>query len=84
MAPAYWRIYLIVFYVIGVSITTIGKVSIVMYSLILFGILAPTAIAASLFTNDHAQLDQFVNKVRGLAKVMVAVIITALLFKILI
>ena len=80
----YWRLYLTIFYVIGVSITTLGGVGIITFSLIMFGVLALAEIEASLFTNDQGKLDRFVFKVRGFSKVTVAIIITALIFKMLI
>ena len=43
----YWRLYLTIFYVIGVSITTLGGVGIITFSLIMFGVLALAAIEAS-------------------------------------
>ncbi|MBY0218949.1 hypothetical protein [Paenibacillus illinoisensis] len=80
----YWRLYLTIFYVIGVSITTLGGVGIITFSLIMFGVLALAAIEASLFTNDQGKLDRFVFKVKGLSKITIAIIITALIFKMLI
>ncbi|WP_337039199.1 hypothetical protein [Paenibacillus illinoisensis] len=50
----------------------------------MIGVLALAAIEASLFTNDQGKLDRFVFKVRGLSKVTVAIVITALIFKMLI
>ncbi len=80
----YWRLYLTIFYVLGVSITTLGGVGIITFCLIMIGVLALAAIEASLFTNDQGKLDRFVFKVRGLSKVTVAIVITALIFKMLI
>lgn len=65
----YWRLYLTIFYVIGVSITTLGGVGIITFSLLMFGVLALAAIEVSLFTNDQGKLDRFVFKVRGLSKI---------------
>jgi|GEM_PF-3594167 len=75
------RIYLVVLYIIGVLLTTYGGMGIIEFSLIVIGVLAFIAIVGSLTENDQSKLDMIFRKIRSLFQVAIAILITALLFK---
>ncbi|HBU81874.1 MULTISPECIES: hypothetical protein [Paenibacillus] len=81
MERYFHRIYLVVLYIIGVLLTTYGGLGIIEFSLIVIGILAFIAIVGSLTENDQSKLDKMFWKIRSLFQVAIAILITALLFK---
>ncbi|KOY15096.1 hypothetical protein [Paenibacillus xylanivorans] len=74
-------IYLVAFYIIGALLTTFGGMGIIEFSLIVIGLLAFIAIVGSLTENDQSKLDKIFWKIRSLFQVAIAILITALLFK---
>ncbi|SDK07149.1 hypothetical protein SAMN05428961_101671 [Paenibacillus sp. OK060] len=82
MERYFHRIYLVVLYIIGVLLTTYGGMGIIKFSLIVIGILAFIAIVGSLTENDQSKLDTIFLKIRSLLQVAMAILITALLFKV--
>jgi hypothetical protein len=74
-------LYLLPVYIIGALVTTFGGMGIIEFSLIMFGLLVFMVIVASLTENDQSKLDHLFGKVRSLFQVGVAILITALLFK---
>lgn len=74
-------LYLVPVYIIGALVTTFGGMGIIEFSLILFGLLVFMVIVGSLTENDQSKLDHFFRKLRSLFQVGVAILITALLFK---
>ncbi|OPG99768.1 hypothetical protein B2I21_01930 [Chryseobacterium mucoviscidosis] len=81
MERYFHRIYLVVLYIIGVLLTTYGGLGIIEFGLIVIGILAFIAIVGSLTENDQSKLDKMFWKIRSLFQVAIAILITALLFK---
>ncbi|MDN8589342.1 hypothetical protein Q0V21_11225 [Paenibacillus sp. 11B] len=81
MERYFHRVYLVVLYIIGVLLTTYGGLGIIEFSLIVIGILAFIAIVGSLTENDQSKLDKMFWKLRSLFQVAIAILITALLFK---
>jgi hypothetical protein len=81
MERYFHRIYLVVLYIIGVLLTTYGGLGIIEFSLIVIGILAFITIVGSLTENDQSKLDKMFWKIRSLFQVAIAILITALLFK---
>ncbi|MGX1828340.1 hypothetical protein ACWIE6_08820 [Paenibacillus taichungensis] len=81
MERYFHRIYLVVLYIIGVLLTTYGGMGIIQFSLIVIGILAFIAIVSSLAEHDQSKLDTIFWKIRSLLQVALAILITALLFK---
>ncbi|QLG41049.1 hypothetical protein MKY42_13915 [Paenibacillus sp. FSL W7-1088] len=75
------RIYLVVLYIIGVLLTTYGGMGIIEFSLIVIAVLAFIAIVGSLTENNQSKLDTIFAKIRSLFLVAMAILITALLFK---
>lgn len=81
MERYFHRIYLVVLYIMGVLLTTYGGMGIIQFSLIVIGMLAFIAIVGSLTENDQSKLDTIFWKIRSLLQVAMAILMTALLFK---
>ncbi|WP_440119161.1 hypothetical protein [Paenibacillus sp. QZ-Y1] len=78
----YFRwLYLVPVYIIGALVTTFGGMGIIEFSLIMFGLLVFMVIVGSLAESDQSKLDNLFWKLRSLFQVGVAILITALLFK---
>lgn len=75
------RIMLIAFYLVGVLSTTLGNTGMVTFGLVTLGVLALVVIEATLRITDQSKQDALYAKVRAIVLVLVAILVTAALFK---
>ncbi|WP_338543565.1 hypothetical protein [Paenibacillus tundrae] len=81
MQVVWQRSLLIAYYLIWVLLLSTGKMGILSFILTTFSVVAFIVILISLTTTDQYKVDQFVFKLRGVAQMTVAVVLTTLLIK---